>query len=364
MEVRNIPGSGRGVVATRDLRQGEVILRENAYVFVPLVTQRLSTSTCVNCLKQFPSAEPHPRCESCGEHLCSDACSAIISGETSHHKRHGECRAFELCKPLCVEVSHDDFNHLRAIVAVAIRAKLEGVEDALDEPTRRFKPKVQPEIEVVCTKFAEKPEEMKFGYDPESSQAMATVNTSDDTAPASQVLPPPSCDPGSSEEWDAYMASLPPAPPVTFASVARLTANVSRFEEDQLELYRQLHAHYEALQEEYDEELPVVSETMFLKLSCAYQCNGFSLWNASNKEVASGMFGTAAMVNHNCTPNIKKYFHGRELLFRTIRPVAAGEQLCLSYVDTKLALNLRQWRLSTQYFFECRCQRCINELKR
>lgn len=340
MEVRNIAGAGRGVVALRDLAQGEIILREDAYVFVPLVSTRMSLATCITCLLQFPSGAPHPRCDACGEHFCSASCAERSSLPTSHHVKNGECTALRLCRLLCSELSHDDFNHIRAIVAVAVRAQLEGVEECLDEPAKRFRPKVAPEVEVVCSKYAEQPQEMTFGL-------QVAEHTTSSNAEASNT----DCTCAHSSEGA-----------VTFASVARLTANVSRFESDQLEMYRTLSEVYDKLQSENEDELPVISESMFVKLSCAYQCNGFSLWNEHDKEVASGMFGTAAMVNHNCSPNIKKTFEGRQLVFRTIKPVKSGEQLCLSYVDTKLALNLRQWRLSTQYFFDCRCSRCLQEL--
>lgn len=331
MQVRNIVGSGRGVVATRDLSAGDVILREEAYVLVPLLSNRSTLSTCIGCLKQFFSAEPHPRCDVCGEHYCSEACKEGYG--TTRHVTHGECKTMELCRGLVTELSHDDFNHMRAMVAVAIRAKLEGVDESLDEPARRVKPKVVPEVEVVCAKYAEKPEDMLFGLQNSEAESPEGVAT------------------------DSESLSHEP----TFASIARLTANISRFDDDQLDLYRRLAEVYTALQEEFDDDLPVVSESMFVKMSCAYQCNGFSLWNEKDKEVASGMFGYAAMVNHNCSPNIKKSFDGRTLLFVTLKPIKAGEQLFLSYVDTKLAFNLRQWRLSTQYFFECCCARCEKE---
>ena len=328
-----IPGSGRGIIATRNFVPGEIMMEEEPYFFVPLVSKNSGIATCVACLKQFPSPVEHPRCSGgCKSHYCSEEC---LAGYDVIHRQRGECRALRLVDPLRGDLSVDDFNHVSGIAALAVRAALEGEQKMLaePEPRRKIAYRTPPELELVCVRLAENPDQMQLDK-----------------------------------------------PKNTSASVARLTTNISRFEEDQLDNYRQLAAKYEALRQEQEQEdgdedesddedqddgnagsdtcLPFVSEHMFVKLSCAYQCNGFSAWNEHDKEVASGMFGYAAMVNHSCAPNIKKSFSGRTLHFTAIKPIPAGEQLFLSYVDVKLARNLRQWRLSTQYFFDCACTRC------
>jgi hypothetical protein len=330
MKVSTIEGSGRGIIATKAFVPGETMMEEEAYFFVPLVAKNSSLATCLSCLKQFPSAVEHLRCPGgCKGHYC---CGECLAAHSPRHEQFGECQALRLVEPLRRELSVDDFNHAVGIAALAVRAAIEGEAVLLAEPAPRRKVAYRnpPELELVYARRAENPSEMELDK-----------------------------------------------PKNTIASVARLTTNMSRFEEDQLDSYRAIAAKYELLRqqqkgeigedEEPDEEtgdsgsdtcLPYISEFMFLKLSCAYQCNGFSAWNEHDKEVASGMFGYAAMVNHSCSPNIRKLFMGRKLLFAAVKPIAAGEQLFLSYVDVKLARNLRQWRLSTQYFFDCLCPRC------
>lgn len=41
--------------------------------------------------------------------------------------------------------------------------------------------------------------------------------------------------------------------------------------------------------------------------------------------------GYAAMVNHALTPNVEKHIEGDRLYLRTLRPIAAGEELLLTY---------------------------------
>jgi hypothetical protein len=356
-DVQYIPGAGRGCVATRDLLPGEVVVREEAFLMVPVISSRGTLATCIACFKQFPLMEPHPRCEACGEHYCSAECVDAYA-LTKHHKW-DECKVFKICREKRGDISVDDFNHLRAMVLLAVRAKMEGFEEVLDTPAPRFKPKVAPEVDMVCPKVAE----------------IVTVKA----APVPQELVSDTWPSDADEELTRQQLTLHTA---SFPkSIATLTCNVPGFQEDQLETFQSTSAVYDALQEDHDDFLPIVSTHMFVKISCAYQCNGFSLWTADQKksaeaagcpaastsskdhEVASGFFGYAAMFNHSCSPNTLKTFVGRdELQFVVTKPVKKGEQLFLCYVDKQLAFNLRQWRLSTQYFFDCRCTRCTQEM--
>lgn len=415
MEIRSVPGCGRAVFASQDYSVGDIVIREDTYAMVPLVSNKAAVLTCIACLSRFSSAAPHPRCQDCNEHFCSEQCfqryvedawvdpknlpstpalvserasaesttedaptqdgdennaegaSADFRTTTVHglcavggHKRFGECRALALAASEQETLNHDDFNTLRAIVVFLMRAVVEFQEQEVEDwehllssgPRRLIKPKVLPDVDVVCPKLV---------FQDCSNQADAVV-----------VVP---CDP---------VTHLVEQPPSFAHSVARLTANVFRFEEDQLDTYRTIYESYQRIQEEQDEEdeeededdntetkkeirqkLPEVSEVLFLKLCCAYQCNGFSLWDDHEKEVASGVFGFHAMINNSCQPNVKKTFEcgGRRLALKVLKTVKKGEQLCLAYCDPKLAYNVRQWRLSTQYFFACLCPKCKRESK-
>lgn len=363
-EVRNIAGAGRGCVALRDLSPGDIIVREEPFVMVPIINGRGAIATCIACFRQFSSAEVHPRCDGCGEHYCSTTCRDIYS-PVAHHKW-SECRALAICREQRSEVSVDDYNHLRAMVLLAVRAKMEGVEDVLALEAPRFRPKVIPEVDMVCSKLCK--------------------NSTDDNAP---IATPSNSPAESGEAADSAAVPLqvatitPLLQTSSFAkSVAVLTSNVSSFGEDVIQTFQAISEAYDRLQEEHDEFLPVFSSHMFVKISCAYQCNGFSLWcdeqrksdeetgkatvltSTKDHEVASGFFGHAAMINHSCAPNAHKKFVGRELQFEVTRAVKAGDQIYLSYVDKNMSFNLRQWRLSTQYFFDCRCSRCSAELEK
>jgi hypothetical protein len=88
--------------------------------------------------------------------------------------------------------------------------------------------------------------------------------------------------------------------------------------------------------------------------------NSFSLLDGNGQPAGIGLFLTAAYFNHSCVPNICVTNHGAELLFRTVRPVAAGEELCIAYVDGAELASIRQEKFRRSYGFECGCLRCTH----
>jgi SET domain-containing protein len=48
--------------------------------------------------------------------------------------------------------------------------------------------------------------------------------------------------------------------------------------------------------------------------------------------------------------------------FITTRDVNAGEELCISYVDVKDDVVVRRSELPRNWYFDCACKRCEEEL--
>ena len=101
---------------------------------------------------------------------------------------------------------------------------------------------------------------------------------------------------------------------------------------------------------------------------CAEQCNSFGIWGDSGagrgRLLGFGIFPRLCMFNHSCLPNatISQTVAGsvRHLSAHTLLPIAAGEELCISYSEAKL-LNDRDARrawLSQTYCFQCACILC------
>jgi SET domain-containing protein len=85
-------------------------------------------------------------------------------------------------------------------------------------------------------------------------------------------------------------------------------------------------------------------------------------------------FSFTIFSNHNvsilsftadCSPNLRKSRFGRALHFTTTCPIAAGDELCISYLDLNATNNAgvkeRRDALRDSWFFECLCARCVRE---
>ncbi|KAI6145071.1 SET domain-containing protein [Pisolithus tinctorius] len=91
--------------------------------------------------------------------------------------------------------------------------------------------------------------------------------------------------------------------------------------------------------------------------------NAFGIWDGDRRDemLGWGIWISASYFNHSCSPNIRKVRQGRTLHFETGRAVSAGEELCISYVDTDQPVEQRQKDLESSWFFRCGCSRCNTE---
>lgn len=81
---------------------------------------------------------------------------------------------------------------------------------------------------------------------------------------------------------------------------------------------------------------------------------------ALNKIEGYGLLPVANCMNHSCDPNIiSSSSHNNDTVtFVALRPIQAGEELCISYVDDNLTWQERHKLLREFYRFECKCIRC------
>lgn len=78
----------------------------------------------------------------------------------------------------------------------------------------------------------------------------------------------------------------------------------------------------------------------------------------------SGFFALHSCINHSCAPNAAA--EGEPdggAAFVSLRPIAAGEEITLSYIDEEAPRRDRQ-RALADYGFVCACARCEEEKPR
>ncbi|KAL4658250.1 histone-lysine N-methyltransferase SMYD1-like [Arapaima gigas] len=102
------------------------------------------------------------------------------------------------------------------------------------------------------------------------------------------------------------------------------------------------------------------------------KCNGFTLSDQRGLQaVGVGLFPNLCLVNHNCWPNCTvilnhgKYVSETEfpIELRALEKISEGDELTVSYVDFLKLSTDRQQLLKQQYFFNCTCEYCTQQLK-
>lgn len=92
-------------------------------------------------------------------------------------------------------------------------------------------------------------------------------------------------------------------------------------------------------------------------------------WLLTDLEAHGAIYTLHSHLNHSCEPNVSvKHLEGPNQPGRITviakAPIAAGEELVVSYVDPKADVKVRRNKLKEWNFGECRCKRCVEEDKR
>ncbi|XP_063002825.1 SET and MYND domain-containing protein 4 [Elgaria multicarinata webbii] len=123
--------------------------------------------------------------------------------------------------------------------------------------------------------------------------------------------------------------------------------------------------------------LEVLGEAMLrhmLQLQCnaqavtALRATGFEDRPIASREqvrLATALFPVVSLLNHSCDPNTSVTFGGRTAEVRALEPIPRGQEIlhCYGPHRCRMGAARRRERLLSQYFFECRCQACSEELQ-
>lgn len=73
-----------------------------------------------------------------------------------------------------------------------------------------------------------------------------------------------------------------------------------------------------------------------------------------------GLFLLAARFNSSCVPNVNNHWDAARgvLVFRALRDIAQGEELCLGYGKLLARRDERRAELRAKFGFECACEAC------
>ncbi|PHH69239.1 hypothetical protein CDD82_7899 [Ophiocordyceps australis] len=99
-----------------------------------------------------------------------------------------------------------------------------------------------------------------------------------------------------------------------------------------------------------------------VELLCKIETNALDCYDADlGGSVGLFLHPILAMANHSCLPNAMVHFIGRRAVLVAQRPIAAGQEIEISYTDYTQPLSKRNEAL-VPYCFQCCCGRCRDDL--
>ena len=105
----------------------------------------------------------------------------------------------------------------------------------------------------------------------------------------------------------------------------------------------------------------VRSARKLLDLCAQLKNNQFAICDdIQDSTVGSALYLNASLINHSCRPNAFPTFDGITMHVKCLTKISNGQEICISYVDTKNTTNERQKSLFRTYKFRCTCKCCEN----
>ncbi|XP_068126177.1 SET and MYND domain-containing protein 4 [Hyperolius riggenbachi] len=85
--------------------------------------------------------------------------------------------------------------------------------------------------------------------------------------------------------------------------------------------------------------------------------------NSRCARLATAIFPVLSLLNHSCEPNTSVSFQGRRAMVQACQTIRKGEEVLHCYGPHKLRMDFkaRQKLLKNQYFFVCSCKACTEE---
>ena len=91
-----------------------------------------------------------------------------------------------------------------------------------------------------------------------------------------------------------------------------------------------------------------------MQINCVRLCIG-----GQKIPIGAALDLVTTTINHTCDPNAIVFFEGNQphkLRVRSLKKIAAGEEITIGYIDPSLCVTVRQDLLKYTHVFTCRCK--------
>lgn len=106
-------------------------------------------------------------------------------------------------------------------------------------------------------------------------------------------------------------------------------------------------------------------DTPLRLLHQALKAEGKTLTDMKSSTKGQAIYNVGCLFNHSCHPNLEMQYDSEKndetLVALCLRPIQAGDEICISYIDEDMSFFERQEQLAEHYLFDCGCQKCEKE---
>ena len=89
-----------------------------------------------------------------------------------------------------------------------------------------------------------------------------------------------------------------------------------------------------------------------ISLLSRFEINGFTIADDDMQRVGFGIYPDASLFNHSSTPNAQVMFNGKTLVVKTLREIAVGEEITISYGEQYMPREWTRRRMLSSYGFD------------
>ncbi|KAN0016143.1 hypothetical protein ACTFIU_006098 [Dictyostelium citrinum] len=310
IHVYSHPINGRYLVATKDLEEQTVILRDLPYTWA--VDHASCDSVCQHCFLEVPlNQQVLPTdfymCEGCQRvGYCSASCKCI---DYSQHRF--ECQIFK----------------------------------ELD--TEEYSPFLMSEIKLLVRTLSRK-------WLEDSITQTAGIDINDETIKKQNTY----------NQYKNPQSLIPQDNGLRYNDYAELVSNVENYNESLKESLSywickyvvKLSAKIGKIEDEFD----------LLNILLRNRCNAFYIQGrprdgSPGESRGCGVYVRNSFFNHSCDPNVNYWVVNNtlEVECTLLKNVKEGDELTISYIDTTSPLNKRREKLLEGYLFNCLCTKCV-----
>jgi hypothetical protein len=119
------------------------------------------------------------------------------------------------------------------------------------------------------------------------------------------------------------------------------------------------------IMDEIDQKIPKKEKSLFTtkRLLSIFNRNDYVIYDREFDPLGEGVFPSASLINHSCSPNVIVQFTGTTMHIIAIAHIAEGDEILSSYVDPMTQVQVRREMLQERYAFLCECSRCLQEIE-